>query len=399
MYDAIIVGARCAGAPLAMLLARKGHRVLLLDKASFPSDRISTHFVMQAGLARVKRWGLLEKVCALGAPPMRRGRMDAGDCEFSGYPPPIDDIDYALAPRRTFLDKLLIDEALSSGAELREGFHVDGVLTDAKRVTGVSGRSRGESRIAENARIVVGADGPASVIARAVCACKYNEQLSAGGAYYSYWHGAPAINDFEMYMRPGYGGMMFPTNDGLTCIVGGWSDEAFGAKRSPAQAYRAYMQAIPRLSQVLSMARQIEPLKGMQVLHGYFRQSWGPGWALAGDAGYHKHPISAQGIADAFRDADSLADAIDAGLAGPAEMDQALSRYQQDRDATVMPMYQSTCQRARLQPLPLEVQAMFRALQENQDAANAFFGLDAGTVSIPKFFSPDNLKRIMNSKP
>jgi flavin-dependent dehydrogenase len=201
-----------------------------------------------------------------------------------------------------------------------------------------------------------------------------------------------------MYVRPGYGGVMFPTNDGLTCIVGGWSDEAFGPKCSPADAYRAYMQAIPRLSEVLSMGKQIEPLKGMQALHGYFRQSWGPGWALAGDAGYHKHPISAQGIADAFRDADSLADAIDIGLTGPAEMDQALSQYQQDRDAVVMPMYQSTCQRARLQPLPLEVQALFRALQENQDAANMFFGLDAGTVPIPKFFSPDNLKCIMDPK-
>ena len=296
MHDAIIVGARCAGAPLAMLLSRKGHRVLLIDKASFPSDRISTHFIMQAGLARVKRWGLLEKIRALGAPPLRRGRMDAGDCEFLGYPPPISGIDYGLAPRRTRLDKLLIDEAVCSGAELREGFHVDGVLTGANRVTGVYGRSRGGSRIAEHARIVVGADGPASVIARTICACKYNEQLSAGGAYYSYWGGAPPVQDFEMYVRHGYGGVMFPTNDGLTCIVGGWRDEAFGPKRSPADAYRAFMQAIPRLSEVLSSGKQIEPLKGMQALHGYFRQSWGPGWALAGDAEYHKHPISAQGI-------------------------------------------------------------------------------------------------------
>ena len=302
MYDAIIVGARCAGAPLAMLLSRKGHRVLLVDKASFPSDRISTHFIMQAGLARAKGWGLLPKICALGAPLIRRGHMDADDGEFSGYPPPMDGIDYAVAPRRTRLDQLLVDEAVSAGVEFREGLYVEGVLTEADRVTGVRGHSPRGTLVTERATIVVGADGPASVVARTVGAGKYQERLSSGGAYYAYWDGVPQGRDFEMYVRPGYGGVRFPTNEGLTCIVGGWSEEAFGRRCSPAEGYRAYLQAIPRLAEVLIAAKQVEPLKGMQALHGYFRQSWGPGWALAGDAGYHKHPISAQGISDAFRE-------------------------------------------------------------------------------------------------
>jgi 2-polyprenyl-6-methoxyphenol hydroxylase-like FAD-dependent oxidoreductase len=172
MYDAIIIGARCAGASVAMLLSRKGYRVLLVDKAKFPSDTVSTHLIWQAGLARAKRWGLWDRIAALGAPPIRRVRLDVGDFELAGCPPPLDGIDHALAPRRILLDKLLIDAAVESGAELRESFYVNEVVAEEGRVTGIGGRTPGGTTIVEKARIVIGADGTGSSVAHAVRASK-----------------------------------------------------------------------------------------------------------------------------------------------------------------------------------------------------------------------------------
>src|SRR5262245_33717231 len=152
MHDVIIVGARCAGATLAMLLARKGYRVLIVDKAQFPSDTVSTHLIWHAGLARAKRWGLLEGIAGLGAPPIHKVRLNVGEFELAGSPPPVDGIDYAVAPRRTVLDKFLIDAAVKSGAELREAFYVSEVVTEGERVTGIRGRTSGGSTIVDNAR-------------------------------------------------------------------------------------------------------------------------------------------------------------------------------------------------------------------------------------------------------
>jgi flavin-dependent dehydrogenase len=396
MYDSIIIGARCAGAPLAMLLARKGYRILLLDKAQFPSDTVSTHLIWHGGLARAKRWGMLDGIARLGAPPIRRIRLDIGEFELAGCPPPVDGIDYALAPRRTVLDKFLLNAAVEAGAELREGFYVNEIVTEQGRVAGIRGRAHGQI-VVEKARIVVGADGSGSMVAHAVGASKYNTRPSTATAYYSYWEGGPRSDDFATYMKPDRGGAMLPTNDGLTCVVAGWNDTAFDPKARPEQAYREFMESVPRMAWFLDNARQVEPLKGMRDLPGYLRQPWGDGWALAGDAGYHKHPLSAQGITDAFRDADFLCDALDEGFSGRGELKDSLANYQRRRDAAVMPMYESTCERARMQPFPPEVLALFRALRHNQHETDRFFGTDAGTVSMAEFFRPENLARIVQT--
>src|SRR5205823_14005036 len=152
-------------------------------------------------------------------------------------------------------------------------------------------------------------------------------------------------------------------------------------------------------AEFLRSGEQVEPLAGMRELPGYFRQSWGEGWALAGDAGYHKHPLSAQGITDAFRDADALSEAIDAGLSGRRELNDALREYQRLRDEAVMPMYESTLARATLMAPPPEHVALFRALQHNQAEADRFFGTDAGTISIAELFAPENLGKIVGSQP
>ncbi len=399
MYDVIVVGARCAGSPLAMLLARRGHRVLLCDKAHFPSDTISTHLIWQAALARVQRWGILDRILSLGAPRIRRATFDLGEFKLTGYPPPLDGIDYAVAPRRTLLDKTLVDAAVEAGAELREGFQVAGIVWEKERVVGIRAQSHGGSETAERCRIVVGADGTHSLIARSVDAAKYNTRPSTACAYYTYWQGGPRIEEFRTFFRKGFGGGAVPTNDDLTCVVAGWTDSFLAPNTRPEDGYRTILEHVPYMAEFPRTARQAERLAGFRQMPGYFRNCWGEGWALAGDAGYHKHPLSAQGISDAFRDADLLSDAIDRGLSDPKIMNHALAAYQAQRDRAVMPMYESTCARAELTVPPPQLQALFRALSGNQHEADRFFGTDAGTVPMETFFATENIQRIIGTAP
>lgn len=396
MYDAVIVGARCAGAPIAMLLSRKAYRVLMVDKAHFPSDTVSTHLIWQAGLARAKRWGLLDRIAGLGAPPIRGLQMDLGFFQFAGSPPPLDGIDYAVGPRRILLDKALIDAAVESGVEFREAFYVDEIVKEEGRVIGIAGRRSGDGPVVEKARIVIGADGSGSTVARAVQASKYNVRPSTAVAFYSYFADGPRVTDFEIFFRPGHGGGMFPTNDGLTCVAITWNDEFADPKERPEDGYRKVMEAIPRMSEFLKTGRQVSPVMGKRKQDGYLRQCWGDGWALLGDAAYHKHALTAQGITDAFRDADLLCEAIDDGFSGRRELHDSLADYQRRRDTAAMPMYLSTCDRATLQAPAPETVALFEALRHNRQAADQFFGTDAGTVSMEEFFAPENLGRILS---
>ena len=394
MYDVLIVGARCAGSPLGMLLARKGRRVLIVDKSRFPSDTVSTHVIWHAGLARAKKWGLLDRIVALGAPPIRTVRLDVGPFEIAGNPPPLDGIDFAMAPRRTVLDQVLVDAAREAGAEIREEFYVSEVVVENGRVTGVRGRAAGGAETFERARLVVGADGTRSLVAQAVKAPKYHEVASTGGAYYTYWRGGPEVRAFETCVQPSMGGALLPTNDGLACLVVGWRDGVLPAGTKPEEGYREVMSRIRRFAEFLKQGEIVEPLNGRREFPGFFRQSWGEGWALAGDAGYHKHPLSAQGISDAFRDADWLAEAIEEGLSEARPMNECLADFQKRRDEAVLPMYQSTCERASFEPPPPPVQALFGALRHNQAEADRFFGTEAGTVPMTEFFAPENLQRI-----
>ena len=175
MYDAIIVGARCAGSPIAMLLARRGFRVLLVDKATFPSDTISTHILWPHGAEILRRWGLLQRLAATGVPPIcRRMTFDVGPFALRGTIPDANDGMGGFCPRRTVLDALLVNAAAESGADVREGFTVDELLVTDDTVIGIRGRAKGGKPVEERARIVIGADGVNSFVARAVRAPEYD---------------------------------------------------------------------------------------------------------------------------------------------------------------------------------------------------------------------------------
>src|SRR5215211_3559146 len=181
-YDVMVVGARCAGSPTAMLLARAGHRVLLLDKSTFPGDKLSTHFIQPSGVACLDAWGLLDAVIATNAPPITTFSVYAGDT--LAMQPPMEGVAYC--PRRYLLDALLVDAAVAAGAELRQGFKVDEVVMDGERVTGVVGHTRGAGPVRESARFVIGAEGHHSLVARTVNAPTYRERAALTGGYYSY---------------------------------------------------------------------------------------------------------------------------------------------------------------------------------------------------------------------
>lgn len=396
-YDAIIIGARCAGAPTAMLLARQGHKVLLLDKAHFPSDTMSTHLVHPPGIASLDRWGLLDRLEATGCPPIETYSFDLGPLAFAGSPRPIEGIARAYAPRRTVLDKLLVDAAVEAGAELREGFVVEELLFDGARVSGTRGHSKGGRPVAESAGVVVGADGRRSLVARSVTHEIYHELPSRMAMYYAYWSGLP-VDDFTSTLRPDdrRGWATWPTHDGLTALTFGWPIDEFKANRGDIEGnFFAAIDLVPEFAERVRGARRESKFIGSADLPGFFRGPFGPGWALVGDAGYHKNPITGMGINDAFRDAELAAAAIHDSIAGRRSWERGMSDYQRARDAESLPVYEFTDEFAQLLPPPPELQGLLAAMQGNQEAIDAFVSVQASTLSAPEFFAPENVHRIM----
>jgi flavin-dependent dehydrogenase len=389
-YDVIVVGARCAGSPTAMLLAQRGYRVLVVDRASFPSDTFSTHLLHAPAVAALRHWGLLDEVLASGCPPIERYSVDFGPFTIGGTPPPVDGSSAAYAPRRTVLDQVLVNGADRAGAEIRERFSVDEILVEDGTVTGIRGRGPDGRPVRERARVVIGADGRNSRVARAVQAERYHEKPMLMWPYYSYWSGLPT-DGFETIVRPDRGWAAAPTNDGLTMLVVGWPIAEASAYRADVEAnYLRTLELEPAFAERVRGATREAPFAG-GASPNFFRRPYGPGWALVGDAGYMKDPITAQGIADAFRDAELCAGALDRYLSGDRPYAQAMAAYQQARDLKVLPIYELTAQLATLAPPPPELQQVLGAIHGNQPAMDQFLGVSAGIVSPTEFFSPEHL--------
>ena len=392
-FDVIVVGARCAGAPLAMLLARRGHRTLLVDRATFPSDTVSTHVIHPPGAAALQRWGLLDAIAATGCPPVGRYSFDFGPVTLAGAPGDTES-PYAYAPRRTVLDKILVDAAVAAGVEVREGFTVDEVLFSDGAVTGIRGHDQGGAPVDERARVVVGADGRNSVVAKAVRPAVYEDRPPLTVGYYSYWSDLPT-DTFEAYSRPGRGWAVCPTNDDLTLVIGGWPYAELADHREDIEGALMETFALsPEFTERIRGAKRESRFAGTSVPN-YFRAPYGPGWALVGDAGYNRDFITAQGITDAFLDAENLAQALDAALGGATGYDEALGGYQARRDNRAMPVYQMTLGIASLQPPDEQMVQLVSAIAGNQAGMDAFARLNSGVTSPGEFFAPENLGRLV----
>jgi 2-polyprenyl-6-methoxyphenol hydroxylase-like FAD-dependent oxidoreductase len=396
MYDAIVIGARCAGSPTAMLLARRGFKVLVVDKSTFPSDTISTHILWPHGAEILGRWGLLQRLAATGVPPIcRRMTFDVGPFALRGTIPDANDGMGGFCPRRTVLDALLVNAAAESGADIREGFTVDALLVADDTVIGIRGHGTGMKTVEERARIVIGADGVNSFVARTVRAPEYDAQPVAACAYYSYFSGIRQY-DIELHVRDhvAFGGA--PTNDGLHLVMVNWPARDFPVVRNDVEGHvwRA-LEAAPDFLARVREGRREEKWYGTAGVPGYLRRPYGKGWALVGDASYNRDPITAQGISDAFIDAEAVVAALSAGLSDSGVFDQPLAAHEAARNERVRPMYEFTTHLAALEPPPPDMQALFGALRHNQDATNAFLCAITGAIPLPDFMSNENIARIM----
>jgi flavin-dependent dehydrogenase len=396
MQDIIVVGARCAGAPTAMLLARKGYRVLLVDRSTFPSDIAHGHFIHRHGPRRLREWDLLDRVVATGCPPSTTFTLDTGEIRLVGRDLVLDGVAAGYGPRRAALDEILIDGAVAAGVELRDGFAAAEYVSDDGRIVGIRGRDRrGGAAVTERAILTVGADGRGSRLARTVQAPEYEVTPSLTCWHFSYWSGIAATG-VEIYVRHNRVIFAFPTNHGLFAIFVAWP---IGCQRvvqaDLERQFMALIDLVPDLAERVRAGRRAEEFSGAANLPNFLRRPYGPGWALVGDAGCHKDPYLALGICDAFRDAEFLVDAIELGLTGRRPLDEAMADYERRRNEATLAEFQMNLDLARFTPLPADQQRLQAALHGNQEATNRFFMAREGMIPPETFFNPDNLQRIM----
>lgn len=389
MYDVAIVGARCAGSALALMLAREGVKVLAVERATFPSDTMSGHFIQPAGVSALRRMGLGEDLAALGSPPQDRMTVDFGPVVLSGTPAPMPDGTCSgFAPRRFRFDPMLAEAAVAAGAELREATGFLGPLVEAGRVAGI--RTSTPSGAIEDtpARLVVGADGKRSRLAATVGATRYGAQEAMTCTYYAYWEGMD-VAEARLFVRDGLFAVAVPCGAGLTFLAIAWPRASFvEVRRDIDHAYRRAAARVPWLADRLGGARQVQRYVGTGDLDAFFRQAGGPGWALLGDASHHKDPITAQGMSDALLDAELLASAILRGLGGARPVDEALGEYASQRDRRAGPMHGLTAGLARLQPPPPEQLEGLAAAATDPTATSQFLGVIAGSVPVDALFPP-----------
>jgi 2-polyprenyl-6-methoxyphenol hydroxylase-like FAD-dependent oxidoreductase len=379
-YDVIVVGGRCAGAATAMLLARGGLRVLVIEAARQGTDTLSTHALMRGGVLQLHRWGLLEAVVASGTPAIRATRFTYGDDVETVDIRPGDGISALRAPRRTVLDALLLDAARAAGAEILSPARVTRLLTGGGRVRGVEGITRGTGTpFRATATLTVGADGRGSMVAQAVDAEFQRRGMASGAIVYGYFSEL-ARDRYHWAYRPGAAAGVVPTGDGLACVWAGTASARFASLRQERleACFRSLLaEAAPEVARSITAAPPAGPLRGFPGAPGYIRSCGGPGWALVGDAAYYKDPITAHGITDALRDAELLARAVlDAPHGGRAQLDAVLD-YQHTRDRLSEPLFDITERIASYQWDLAELRGHLRALSRAmRPEVDALVGVD-----------------------
>jgi flavin-dependent dehydrogenase len=375
--DVVVVGGRVAGAATAMLLARLGHDVVIVDQASFPSDTISTHSIARSGVVQLQRWGLLDAVLDSGAPAIRQVTFHALGESVSRTIKHKAGVGLVVSPRRYVLDTILAAAAEQAGADVRYGVTVTDVRRDRGRVVGVSGHDRDGAGVDIGARYVIGADGLRSRVARSVGGAINQARPPGGATQYAYYAGI-RWTGIELFVAERSFAGVFPTHHGQACI---WvctpSADAKAARRrsgSRAEAFGELLErCAPQLTERLRYARRTSPVQGMLRMPNQVRQAFGPGWALVGDAGYHRDAVTAHGISDAFRDAELLAVAVDQALGAGAEETAALALYQRQRDRVLREIFEITCRLAAYPPVPafIELQKQLSAAIDSEATALA----------------------------
>lgn len=344
-YDVVVVGARVAGASTAMLLARAGLKVALLDRGDYGSDTLSTHALMRAGVLQLSRWGVLDEVAAAGTPPVDKTLFHYADGDMVQVSIRSSrGVDALYAPRRFVIDRILVDAAAAAGVDVHHGVTVTELLESDGRVTGVRGISSTGAPLTVHAGLCIGADGVRSVVAQQVGA-RVEQQAVARAAVLFRYHADFCLAGYEWAYGDGAAAGMIPTNDDLACVFVSTTPERMrtlrqqGTERAFAELFEvAAADHLPRLRMSTPTGRMF----GWAGVPGFVRRSWGPGWALVGDAGYFKDPITAHGMTDALRDAELLANAVVEAVSGARPEPHALAAYQRQRDALSTRLFAAT---------------------------------------------------------
>jgi flavin-dependent dehydrogenase len=346
-YDVAVAGGRVAGAATALLLARAGVRVAVVERSSHGTDTLSTHGLMRAGVLQLSRWDVLADVVRAGTPPIRGTAFHYADGESTHVTiRPSAGVAALYAPRRYLLDRILIDAAVAAGADVRHETSVVGLLRDRNgRVSGVRTRARSGRVDDIFASLTVGADGVRSIVAEQVAAPVRRRGRNASAVLYRHLSDIGATGYEWAYGIGGAAGFL-PTNDGMTCVFVAATPERMRAlvrRDGTAQAFRTLLaETAPRLAERVPAAPATGRILGWPGLPGFVRHSWGPGWALVGDAAYYKDPLTTHGITDALRDAELLADELLECLAGVTREAVALARYQSNRDRLSRRLFEAT---------------------------------------------------------
>jgi flavin-dependent dehydrogenase len=371
-FDVVVVGGRVAGASAALLLARAGARVAVVDRARYGSDALSTHGFMRAGVLQLSRWGLLDAIIAAGTPPVRRTTFHYTDGESVDVPiRPDAGVDALYAPRRYLLDRILVDAAAEAGAQIRHDTTVTTLVRRADgRVQGVRTQDRSGRTADLHAAITVGADGVRSTVADQVGARFTRRGRSGSAILYRHFAGIGATQ-YEWAYGPGVGAGLLPTNDGLTCVFVGATPQRVRALRrgGSEHALRTLLaSAAAPLAQRVASATPAGRMHGWAALPGFVRRSSGPGWALVGDAGYFKDPITTHGMTDALRDAELLADGVLETLGGATPEAVALARYEAMRDRQANRVFETTDAVASYQWDLSQVRSLLRSFSSAMSA-------------------------------
>jgi 2-polyprenyl-6-methoxyphenol hydroxylase-like FAD-dependent oxidoreductase len=372
-----------------MLFAQQGYRVLLLEKARFPQDTLSSHYLHMQGVALLNRWGLLDRIRDSGAQPITHQIYQGPDVRIEGFSLPIDGLTTTYAPRRYVLDPILAEGAVAAGVEFRQGCAVKDLVFENDRVVGVRYATPGGAEATERARLVVGADGMRSLVARKAGAENVIEHPRMTTTYYSYWSGVPA--NFELYERPGRWIGVLPTNDDLTLLMAYFPQADYNqVRKSVEPAYLdAFRTTAPELYERMQSGRREEQLYGTGHQENYFRKAYGPGWVLVGDAVNHKDSITARGITEAFVQAQSLTDLVGDRLHDEAALNSALRRYENELSNEALNHYQGALNVAELKPEGRT--EMLRKLVGHQEHINRYFSTLSGAISIDDFYNDELL--------
>jgi flavin-dependent dehydrogenase len=383
--EVVVVGARAAGSATAMLLAQQGHDVVVVDRAQFPSDTLSTHALSRGGVVQLSRWGLLGEVLDSGAPPIRQASFHARGERIVKAVKDRAGVDLMIAPRRHILDTLLADAAMGAGAEYRFGSTVTDLRFDGGRVTGIAGRDEGGAPFEIDARFVIGADGVRSRVARAAGA-ELTEVRSPGAAtFYAYFAGLD-WDGFEFHLGDdGFAGV-FPTHGGEANVwISSPVDRVNDLRAddfTPAQILDMEIERVaPELARRLAGAERTSRMHSAVGLPNHLYRPVGPGWALVGDAGYHRDPITGHGITDAFRDAELLAAAVGQALRGEVDEYEALDGYHRRRDEMLRDIFELTVALSQHPPVDQFTELQRTLSQAIEAEAEALAGL-------PPLFTP-----------